>query len=314
MEEFITTHRMNPDIDPVLDIWRWQVSVYLFLGGLTAGLLILGALSVLQRRKALPTAAQRLLVWTPVVLGVGLFSLFLDLEHKVHVYRFYTTFRVTSPMSWGSWILLLVMPVSVLLIAGTMRETWPGLYAWAERKGLRGLATFSEKHLMGLAGLSVALGVALGIYTGILLSAYGARPFWNTAILGPIFLVSGLSSGAALVQWFSRDEREHGFYTKVDVGLIAFELFLIGLMLIGMASGPERQQEAAHLVFGGELTTYFWVVVVMIGLALPLLLEAFHLKGRPQPRFIAPAFVLLGGLIFRFFIVEAGQLTTWIGY
>ena len=33
------------------------------------------------------------------------------------------------------------------------------------------------------------LGVGLGVYTAILLSAFSARPFWNTSILGPLFLL-----------------------------------------------------------------------------------------------------------------------------
>jgi hypothetical protein len=43
------------------------------------------------------------------------------------------------------------------------------------------------------------LGVGLGIYTGILLNTMVARPLWNSAILGPLFLVSGLSAGAAVM-------------------------------------------------------------------------------------------------------------------
>ena len=46
---------------------------------------------------------------------------------------------------------------------------------------------------------------ALGIYTGVLLSALGARPFWNSALLGPLFLVSGLSSAAAFTHLVARD-------------------------------------------------------------------------------------------------------------
>ena len=46
---------------------------------------------------------------------------------------------------------------------------------------------------------NIALGVVLGIYTGILLNTMVARPLWNSAILGPLFLFSGLSAGAAMV-------------------------------------------------------------------------------------------------------------------
>lgn len=315
MEEHIITNKLNLHVDPVLHIWQWQIPVYLFLGGLTAGLLILGALSILRRQDQ-PVAALKLQLAVPVILGLGMFALFLDLEHKLYVWRFYTAFRLTAPMSWGSWILLLVAPASLLLIAGTLRAHWPRLAAWAEARGawVRGAIRYAEARTRPVAWATLMLGVALGIYTGILLSAYGARPFWNTSILGPLFLVSGLSSAAALVQMASRSAPEHHLYTRLDVGLIAVELLLIGLMLVNMLSGPQQQQHAAALVLGGPLTVYFWVFVIVVGLVLPIGLEVLHLKGRPLPRFLAPVFILAGGLIFRFFIVEAGQLTTWIGY
>ena len=56
--------------------------------------------------------------------------------------------------------------------------------------------------------LSLAAGSALGIYTGILLSSLGARPLWASGILGPLFLVSGLSTAAAFTHLVARDRNE----------------------------------------------------------------------------------------------------------
>ena len=36
-----------------------------------------------------------------VFLSLGMFVLFLDLSHKLYVWRLYTPFQITSPMSWG---------------------------------------------------------------------------------------------------------------------------------------------------------------------------------------------------------------------
>ena len=33
-EEIITSGRLNPNIDPYLQIWHWHIPLYLFLGGL----------------------------------------------------------------------------------------------------------------------------------------------------------------------------------------------------------------------------------------------------------------------------------------
>ncbi len=315
MEEFVITQKANPHIDPGLAIWGWEVPVYLFLGGLAAGLLLLGAVSVLRAETDRP-AAQRLLGLVTPILGIGMGALFLDLEHKLHVWRFYTAFQVTAPMSWGSWILLFAVPVNLLLALGTAGNAFgPGFRAFADRlPALAPLEAWAIARRRPLAWLSVAIAVAVGIYTGILLSAYGARPFWNSAILGPLFLTSGVSAAAAALQLAARTHGERLPFERLDVGLLVIELLLMGLLVVTLVSGPLQAQRAADLVLGGPMTVYFWVFVVGLGVLLPLSLETFQLRGYRLPVFVAPAFVLMGSLVFRFFIVEAGQVTTWIAY
>ena len=56
-----------------------------------------------------------MVIWAPVLLTVGMGALFLDLEHKPFFWRLYTTFMVSSPMSWGSWILIGIYPATLLM-------------------------------------------------------------------------------------------------------------------------------------------------------------------------------------------------------
>src|SRR5512140_467499 len=110
----------NPMISPHLRIWGWEIPVYLFLGGMAAGLMVLSGLSVLMhRRKDWPFAVRRGPILVLPLLAVGMAALFADLDFKRHVFRFYTAFKPASPMSWGSWILLLVAPVAVFSVAVT---------------------------------------------------------------------------------------------------------------------------------------------------------------------------------------------------
>jgi formate-dependent nitrite reductase membrane component NrfD len=314
VEEFITTQKMNPHIDPSLAIWGWEVPVYLFLGGLSAGILVLAAVSVLRKDRNAVTI-QRLILAVPALLGLGMFALFLDLEHKFYVFRFYTAFIPTSPMSWGSWILLLTVPAMVVLMVATARSAWPGfVQRFDSRPALADLIRFAEQNKRGAAWVTLLLAISLGIYTGILLSAYGARPFWNSAILGPLFLASGLSAAAALAQLGSASVSEKHFYERLDLGLIAIELLLVGLFVINMMSGSLQAQRAADILLGGPMTVFFWVFVISLGLLLPMILEVLHLKSRAVPAILAPLLVIAGSLVFRFFVVEAGQLTTWISY
>ena len=46
LETTITRH--NPLIDPSLHVWSWEIPVYLFAGGIVAGMMILGGLAMLR--------------------------------------------------------------------------------------------------------------------------------------------------------------------------------------------------------------------------------------------------------------------------
>ena len=107
----LTTTRTNQSIDPVLHIWHGEIPLYLFLGGVVAGIMILTGLWFLLRPTTQRSTTLSLIPWaSPVLLSVGMFFLWLDLEHPLNAWRFYLTFKVGSPMSWGAWILLLIYP------------------------------------------------------------------------------------------------------------------------------------------------------------------------------------------------------------
>jgi formate-dependent nitrite reductase membrane component NrfD len=98
----LTSTRHNPLIDPHLSIWGGDVATYLFLGGLVAGIMVLTGLYYFVHGidRDAPGFIRNSMLASPLLLSLGMFFLFLDLENKWHVFRFYTTFRVTSPMSW----------------------------------------------------------------------------------------------------------------------------------------------------------------------------------------------------------------------
>ena len=151
--------------------------------------------------------------------------------------------------------------------------------------------------------------VILGIYTGILLSAFNARPLWNNAILGPLFLVSGLSTAAATVILFAKSSFERHWFSKIDILLIIIEIGLIIHLIMGYYAGNEMQIEAVKILVGGDFTTMFFGFLVVLGLLVPLVLEVFELAGFKVPVVIPAILILIGGLIFRVLIVEAGQIT-----
>ncbi len=175
-EELLVTARDNALIDPGLHIWTWEVAMYLFLGGLTAGIMIFAALlTVRNKDQVAPFTTTRLALLAPIVLSIGMTTLFMDLEHKLFVYRFYTSFEITSPMSWGAWILIVVYPISVLQILSTLRRGYSVPARFVDRSGIgRLLLDWCERYRKEIALVAIPFAVMLGVYTGILLSAFSA--------------------------------------------------------------------------------------------------------------------------------------------
>jgi len=309
MLEIITT-RHNPMIGPSLHVWGWEIPVYLFLGGWVAGCMVLSGW--LMRRGRVPgeRSVAYVLPWVGVVLlSLGMGALFLDLEHKLYVWRMYLTLQPTSPMSWGGWILILVYPVLLLgalaSLPGGLLSRWPSVEAFSAR--LRRPAS-----LWRLGTANIAVGIALGIYTGILLSSLGARPLWASAALGPLFLVSGLSTGAAFAHMVARDPAEQSTLLHADNAFLMVELALIALFLVGLLTSGAVHSNAAALLLGGPYTAVFWVFVVGLGIVVPLLIQSLMASHRIGHTLVAPLLVMLGGLALRFVIVSAGQYSHWI--
>ena len=317
-EELLVTARANPLIDPGLGIWTWEVAMYLFLGGVTAGIIIFAAATaLLNKDKQAPFSSDRLAMLAPIVLSLGMTTLFLDLEHKLYTFSFYTTFRVLSPMSWGAWILIIIYPVSLLQILATVRRGYPWLAGFIDRVAVGRVVTdWCERNRREISLAAIPAGVGLGVYTAILLSAFSARPFWNTGVLAPLFLASGLSTAAALVALLTRDHRERASFTKIDIYLIIVEIVLVGLFIINLATGSAAQIQALDCcVMGGPYTFAFWVLFVGIGLLVPLVLEILEVRGLGATlALVAAVLVLFGGYTLRHVMLEVGQESTWTQY
>ncbi|MEI7829405.1 MAG: NrfD/PsrC family molybdoenzyme membrane anchor subunit [Prolixibacteraceae bacterium] len=310
-EELFVSGRNIPNIDPYLNIWHWQIPSYLFLGGLAAGILFFaGVFTIMGKESKMATTVKKAPMLAPFALMLGLFLLFLDLKHKLWFWQLYTTIRLESPMGWGAWVLMIMTPISIIWSASYLTEIFPN-WDW-KFKFLKTFEAWVIKNRILIAWPMTIYAVILGIYTGILLSAFNARPLWNTSILGPLFLVSGMSTGAAVILLISKDHKERKIMSRIDILLIVIELFFITHLFMGFKAGSEAQINAVNLFLGGSFTAPFFTFVVVLGLLFPALLEILELRGIKVPVVIPAILILVGGLIFRFLIVEAGQITRYL--
>ena len=336
----VTTTRHNPLIDPHLAVWTWELPLYLFLGGVVAGMMVLGGMAMLRLARG-EDGKTFFSMQTPLLgfmlLNIGMLALFLDLAHRWYVWRVYITFQLTSPMSWGSWLLIIVYGVLMASALIRLPDTWP----WLARTvpvlhKLSDAIVTRPSWLRAMAWANIGLGIGLGVYTGILLNTMVARPLWNSAILGPLFLFSGLSAGAATMHLASvllpagptRQGMVGGAFAsmlqplgpqrpgpqtadgliRADQLFLAIELVLIALLVLNLHTSSASHAAAASLIMTGPYALPFWGVVVL-GLVLPIGWQALALSHKVAHTVVPALLVLVGGYTLRWVMVYAGQLS-----
>jgi formate-dependent nitrite reductase membrane component NrfD len=312
----VTMSGVNSIAYPTLTTWHWHVALYLFVGGLVAGTMIFSSWVRLTDRQGYARAILISdLIGLPF-LAIGMLFLWIDLARRWNAWRFYATFQVTSPMSWGSWILLVAMIVLFLRLLTHLPAPVPKIVKWRVARWGRALWRFGATVGRALARLNrlwdlltLSFGAALGLYTGVLLNTIAARPLWNSSVLPFLFLASGLASGLAFLTLFA-DAKKLKQLAPVAMTIGGVELFLILSYLLTLLTGAEAARRAATLLFEGPYATTFWVFVVLVGLLLPFLIEAVETRLRHIPvavARVAPLLALVGGIALRFVIVYAGM-------
>jgi formate-dependent nitrite reductase membrane component NrfD len=159
----------------------------------------------------------------------------------------------------------------------------------------------------------MALGLAVAAYTGFLLASSRGIALWNSPALPILFVVSGFSTGAALLMLYLVTLGKSPFGRKamhalgrLDIGLIAAEivvLFAFANMAwfgsAGMQHGMDELVTSAGFIIG----------VPIAGLIAPLVLETWGMKWRSTTMPMTAAasvLVLVGGVLLRVYILQAG--------
>lgn len=316
-------------------VWEFLIVNYLFLGGLSAGLYFVSGLAAWFQedgQSAFPRLARWGALLAPWPVSLGSVLLIFDLGKPLRFWKLFFHFRWQSPMSIGSWLLVLFTLVSLV-----------NLWAWLEQDERQGLlARIPEairsriparirgyldrdasawRRTLAMAGFPLAIGV--GIYTGVLLGAVQARPFWNTNLVAQMFLFSALSSGAAtillvrLLDKEAMDLKEVRFLYTLDIVLISLEFFIVLPYLIHGELSVLAVREALALILGGPYTLVFWGLFLGAGLLVPLAIEIYEFKPlltgkgtfhlNPRLAMTAASLVIIGGYTLRYVFVFAGQ-------
>jgi formate-dependent nitrite reductase membrane component NrfD len=275
--------------------WRWWIIFYFFIGGIAGGSFFLASVLHLLGRPA-DRPLVRLGYYVAFIGAVvsGLL-LIVDLHRPLRFWHMLiesntgnAMFKPWSPMSMGSWGLLLFGLFAALAALSAAREEervrWGP--AFVVSSGFRNVVAI-------IGGL---FGFFLAGYTGVLLSVSN-RPVWaDSPMLGMLFLFSAASSAAATLLLLARrrdivDAVSLGRLAEFDKWALVLELTAIVVFLITLG--------AAARVFLSVWGAVLLLGVVGLGIVLPLATGLGWVKRWTITPSAAAGMVLLGGFLLR---------------
>jgi hypothetical protein len=262
---------------PVLKppVWTWEVPLYFFLGGAAGASAVIAAAALASGGEP---ALARAALWVAALGGAvspGLLT--SDLGRPARALNMFRVFKPRSPMSVGSWTLLLFGTASAaaLLLHEGLELRAPALAA---------------------AVLAALSGLVLATYTGVLV-AVSVIPVWRAhARLLPAYAgATALGSAAGLLVLLVPD----ALAMRRLLLLAALAECAAGVVVEldrGQASGPlHHGRSGALLRMGGTLAG-----------PIPAAALLFLPASRWAQTLAASAFVL-GGLLLRYGWIAAGR-------
>ena len=283
--------------------WTWLIVLYFFLGGLAAGSYFMGSLLELFGQPS-DHPAVRITHWLafPILAVCGIL-LIADLGRPERFFHMLVqsarpplpSLKWYSPMSLGSWALLVFSGIAFLSFLDAVLETTQDRIVL--HRGLLG-------KLWALLGLAVSAFFAS--YTGVLLATTNLDVWGDSPLIGALFMTSAVSTGLALTALLLVLRRRYAVGSRekleeADRYAMALELILIIAFVASLGAAAALYLSS----LAGAL--WLWGGVVLIGLLVPLALHFFPRIFGSATHVVAPILTLIGGLILRYVVVMVPQ-------
>lgn len=275
------------------------IASYFYLTGLSAGSFILSTLAYGFGIEKYKPVGKVGVVLATLLLILAPINLFLDLEQPFRFWHLFLYLRITSPITWGSFLLTLY-PLNCII------------YGYFMFKG-----DAKKTKFFGLIGIPLAL--LVHGYTGFILALGKARALWNTAIMPPIFLISAMVSGIALMilvvaikGYFFSEERKVDTALCNDLGkmlawAIIVDLAFIATDILVLLTSHTEAYLAAMMLLKGGMSHLFIGVEVVLGSIVPLFFLLFPpTKRRLSFVVLSSVLVMIGIFTMRYVMVMGG--------
>jgi formate-dependent nitrite reductase membrane component NrfD len=223
-----------------------------------------------------------------------------DLSRPWNVVNAVTTSFFTGEFglfrSWMAVGIMLISVATVLLFLVVLRHT----------TNIKTLNAVVDAGWFGV--LLAAVGVLVTIYSGFLIAAAPGIPFWNTALIPVLWILSASVCALALTELMIHRDDITRFIVRTGSGLKVAELIaVLALVNLAIYGGTTAAKISGWALAYGPLAPAFWGGVVAVGMLIPLVIGLISWR-RESKLLLATAAILalIGALFLRIVVIQAG--------
>ena len=318
--------------------WSIMIVLYPYITGLVAGAFVVSALYHVFHREALKPVARLALVTSLCFCSFATVPLLLHLHRPERAFNVMITPSGTSAMAGFGFIYSLYMLVLIVEVWLVFRpeiaqrgQTTGGLLGVIYRTlalGVKEVRPESKRlddkviHFLALAGIPIAC--VLHGYVGFLFGAIKANPWWSTALMPVIFLISAIVSGIGglivlylLACWWRKVPADQDCVRALAkylwmflVGAVTLEL----LEVVHMAYESSGEWHVISTLLQTRLAVTYGLIQLAIGSLVPLVLLPLAFWSRLGRRSLfavsslTSVLVLIQVFAMRWNVVVGGQL------
>ncbi len=279
--------------------WGLYIACFMLFVGLSAGgLIVASAASVFNIADYKKVSMPAIILSTICITLAGLFVL-VDMGGVHRVFNLLLHPNITSPLFWDVCIILIYLVINIIYIVFMTSKN--------------GDEQARAKRLAILSRIALPAAILVHSVTAWIFGLEIAREGWYSAIMAPLFVVSAMDSGLALLLLalaglnktgvFKTEEKLISKLAVLMMACIAIDFFLVCCELLTMAYPGAGGAEILTIMFSGATAPFFWFEIIA-GLVLPFLLLSFAaLRNKVGVVVFASALVIVGVMCKRLWLL-----------
>lgn len=271
--------------------WGLYITCFMFFVGLSAGgLIVASSASVFHVAEYKKVALPAVILSTVCICCAGMFVL-IDLGGIGRVWRILTGPNPMSPLFWDICVITLYLVINVVYL----------YFMKSKKPGAQGKVAVVSRFALPVA-------ILVHSVTAWIFGLEMAREGWYSAIMAPLFVVSAMDSGLALLLLslmglnksgrFATDKKLLSNLAGLLAVCVAVDGFLVGCEALTMAYPGAAGAETLAIMATGATAPFFWFEIV-VGILIPFCILVFA-KNRVRMGLVAVASVcVVAGVFFK---------------